>query len=825
MPLALVAGLIGMPTSGEDKPETSHTAEKLGYFMLSCFSDESGADAAFNDLKVSLPTDAEFREYAKKKGGLLRNGAIILTPPENQCAEGFQFTFTITPLWRGNDAKSHPIISFECVREDGEKYWLSLTKWPSGLLHFAVTDPKRKRSVFSYSPLLWVENDSHNIAGGIDANGLFISIDGAPRIYNRDTCRTMKSDSVMPVLKIERIVLGVDSQNPGKSCADFWLHDLYIGNSEPCGVTTSAVDPQWRIAPIPDWVVSPDVPMNCAGNLQRYAKNLKGQDVFIVVECPEGIVPGELMTLHFGGQTARISYGSKLVPRDGKNYYRWRYQLPPYALVCPELEGVVNKPLMFNLCLSTDLPYGTETDVHLGIEWEGGAQPPVRIPIHVSKMEPPPILKRLFVGMSIEKPDLATQGDYTAFAKRIGLNYIDIFLSDDWTPSISSPGVNPSADEVIRRCKDAGILPCFSIQSPTLLRYDVLPEGQRRDIDGKLSGRGGRCPSDRGADYRKDMDNCRNAAKRGIGLTFDLECNGFAKSQGCFCERCIDNFKIYLNTCHPDVAFVSPCEFEREPVKFVKLHKIWAEFISAQGSMWMYDLYKAAGEGLSMSRNKPHNPLFLIYDEGLWDSGIDLSEAFAGSRNFLRFFAGPPLYHDPEDSGKVLRKYIARHPKITDVMPYVGFCHDTPVNDMRSQVLEIFGRGAHGINFWCYPLIDGGELCKIVEGLNAVAKVEDILADGRPIPGVRAQPYEANVAISGGVIGPVVLLVSWYEPMVKPVTVTLPFPVTGNIVDLLTDETVIKLDAPTAVLTFPKIEGGARLYRCERIITKNNNNE
>ncbi|MDO9541388.1 MAG: hypothetical protein Q7J98_03585, partial [Kiritimatiellia bacterium] len=156
-------------------------------------------------------------------------------------------------------------------------------------------------------------------------------------------------------------------------------------------------------------------------------------------------------------------------------------------------------------------------------------------------------------------------------------------------------------------------------------------------------------------------------------------------------------------------------------------------------------------------------------------------------------------------------------PKITDVMPYVGYTYDTPVNDMRSQVLEVFGSGAQGILFWAYPHMDGGELCQIVEGLNAVAKVEDILADGRPIPGVKAEPEGANVAVVGGETGPVVLLVSWYKP-VMPITVTLPFPVAGDVVDLLTGETVIKLDAPSTVLTFPKIEGGARLYRCERKI-------
>ncbi|MDO9542176.1 MAG: hypothetical protein Q7J98_07630, partial [Kiritimatiellia bacterium] len=643
---ALFVGLIGTRGNGADKPLTNPTAEKLGYFLVACFSNERGA-AVFNDLKASLPPDAEFGEHAGKKGVLLRNGPVILTPPENQCAEGFHFSFTMTPLWMGNDAKYHPIISFECVTKDGGKCWLSLAKWPTTVtpLYFAVGTPKWKGAISADNPLIWVAGDSHHIAGGLGTNGLFISIDGAPQVHK-------KIDPASSVVKIERIVLGTVPQDLGELHAqywisgsaqdyraDFWLRDLYIGNSAPQEASAPYVNPPWRVAPVPNWVVSPDIPMNCAGNLQCYAKNLKGQDVFIVIECPEGIVPGDFMTFPAGSQTAMVLSGSKVVAHEGRNYYRRRYQLPPYILVCPEL---AKKPWPFYLCLSTDLPYGTETDVWLGIEWEGGAQAPLRIPIRVAKLGPPPVLKRLSVGMSLGRTDLLAQGDYTAFVKRVGLNFLDLW-HDDRTPGVCSPGVNPSADEAIARCMDAGILPCLAIHGSTLLRWGVPPEARCKDIDGKpFAGGDGRsrCPSDRGPEYRKDMEYCRNAAARGVGLTHDLECAGFGIRHACFCERCIEKFKNYLKTRHPDMAFVSPREFEREPAKNAKLHEIWREFISAQGSEWMYDYYKAAGEGLQMARNKPRNPLFLIYDEGLWDSAIDLSEAFARPRNSLRFFAG-----------------------------------------------------------------------------------------------------------------------------------------------------------------------------------------
>jgi len=766
--------------------------------------EENAVPGIPKEVKIDAPSVLRSEVLRGKKSICLKEGEEIrFLEPSFKSVDGFSFSIEIAPTWHGNDGKYHHILTFYCSTLDKKKYILSIGKWPSGKIHFAVLGEKGEwvSSVYVDEPLVWVKDEWKFLAGSFGPQGLYIQ-------SNEQQSNILFIPQVQSIREIEQIVIGKENDKVNSIAIKDDIY-LRIRNFNVfSGENLSFINPieglPITVAGPPRLALSPDLPLLLKGHI-KLAPSLMEKKVFLHIDCPLGVAPGFFAEFP-AWFSARRPWISSSKSYNNLSYIRYTYQIPTdYG------NEFANHPIPFYLCLSTILSEGAEGKIFLSAEYENIKQEPIDVQFKVKKLPPPPRLKRLKVGMTMNYLDLFTQGDYTGFAKRIGLNFLDLWFQ--WfIPGVISPEPIPIVDQAIGICRREGIIPCVLAWDVCLREADPLPPDLRHtDIEGNLStSTSSRCPSDRSEEFLRDLEKFRNIGRRGASTTIDIEGPQFFT--GCFCTRCLARFKEYWKEKKPRVNFVEPTLFEREPEKYPEHHKLWREF---QGELWseIYTAYyKAFSEGIMQAKNKPKESIFIVYDEGLWPSGANLTRFFSTPRTEVRVFAGPPLYHAPEWNGEVLRTYISQYPNV-EVMPYIGFSYDNPIEDMKSNVLEVFGSGAHGILFWSWKVLDGQHIYEIIEALNAVERVEDIIMDGKQVQNVTVMPEGITVNLIKSE-RKMLLLIANYQKTNKSITVKLPFPFRGSITNILTGERLFTYKTFTKEIPFPAVSG-AELFILE----------
>lgn len=248
------------------------------------------------------------------------------------------------------------------------------------------------------------------------------------------------------------------------------------------------------------------------------------------------------------------------------------------------------------------------------------------------------------------------------------------------------------------------------------------------------------CPSFRGKSYSDMIDTWSEMARHGISLIdHDFEGWNFKEKEICFCARCKEKFKNFLAEKYPQVKYLDPSVFEKEPGKYEKLDSAWWEFKNQLLAEWHKDIRKAVMEKQrSTEKNHPIKIGMTKVYNCPWDWNTMVENGtldYVGSMlySYSLEYAEPSIdscsktYLNDRIFDRVDRK---RH-VITIAPAEVGYGLSTiPDETMMYDVLEVFGSGATGFKIWQEYDMTGGKYYWLARALNILQPVEDILYDG-----------------------------------------------------------------------------------------------
>ena len=682
---------------------------------------------------------------------------------------GFYCSFWLRPSWYPGDLDTHRILSLNCQDNEGNETNLGLDVLPSGSLELAVNRPQWIGGVVSADSLLWSKGEWQFVScGWTPENGFFLKLNG----FNENKSKIAEFKSLKRLKSVK--LIGKPDQN-----SRLWLGDFQIDAVPPkkaaCNSTRT-----WQISPNGNWNAG-DISLPCHGSVRRLAASLTGQPGALYLDCPDGIVPSQIISLDYDARTIARQDGKKVM-LDDKSFTRYVY---PFGEKENSLPLLHQSSRGFSVCLQSSLSPGTVSSIVVGyISPDGNAESGVRYPVESIVIVQAGKLKKLVTGLSITRTDTMAQTDAVKLYKRMSLTFVDLWDYGYWIGRRDKKYIDDAKTQVAMLRKN-DIVPVLEIHRAL---WEYRPEDCKAvDINGKkYATYSSRCPSDRGQNHFFDQESVKLAVAIGAGASLDIESTGLNQNTPCFCPECLKAFNIYRAEQHPEAADTDPLVFEKDRNKYPELHKIWCDFIGYQTSRMAYAFYQAQAEAANEMKERQ---FMVIYDEGLWPSGCDLSWLSQAKPNRVELFMGPPLYHKAAANYKTLCRYRAKLPQAR-VMPYIGFSYDQYENDMISQVLCMFGGGAQGIIIWSWASMSGRELADTAIALNAVAKVEDILTEGKET----TQPVFDKLEGMGRIVrlgNKAVLLVGNGDS--QGIKVTLPFKV-KTAVNLLTDESLLITD-------------------------------
>ena len=100
-------------------------------------------------------------------------------------------------------------------------------------------------------------------------------------------------------------------------------------------------------------------------------------------------------------------------------------------------------------------------------------------------------------------------------------------------------------------------------------RKGIYSEDIRNFCAVSLSGKKSRwpCPSYRGKAFQDHVEQAALPGKLGATM-LALDTEMWSGADYCFCPRCMDRFKEYMATHHPDKKYLSPKTFRSDPEKY-----------------------------------------------------------------------------------------------------------------------------------------------------------------------------------------------------------------------------------------------------------------
>ena len=474
--------------------------------------------------------------------------------------------------------------------------------------------------------------------------------------------------------------------------------------------------------------------------------------------------------------------------------------------------------------LEKALPEGTELEGCYWGQWSKGKQPPQNLKIKVVSIPEAKPFRSLPVYLSMPNDFYAEYPD-VAGLRRCGFNYLDIwtYLSDDeidWGA--------PLLDATREKAKKAGIGEIVWIREWWWHNARKEPDGMAELIDGKKVD-SMLCLSYRGKWHRRLIEQGKYLIDRGYYFhSTDPEMYG-AGDTICFCGKCRDRFKAYLAEKAPEVSYVDPRVFEKDPGRNAELHKLWNAF-----KCWSYveffGEYRRAMESYMKEKGISAPFLFMIYSSYHRSfPGFSAYRDYRTSHSYLKTledpqtfigvfdFVGPMVYMDvyanykdydmllPWRDTMTLRKITGGKVPIVPILcagyPYVfAFGSDLNAEMLKYNMLEVIAGGGKGFGFWGECPVDAADLKSVAQVVRMLGPYEDIILNGQADAEVRAVSGNAVVKRVRSKRGSLVL-VSEYSR--RPLSVKVECPVTERscVVDLSTGRQIGEVTPGNPVFT------------------------
>lgn len=512
--------------------------------------------------------------------------------------------------------------------------------------------------------------------------------------------------------------------------------------------------------------------------------------------------------------------------RDGRTVRRF-VQSERYAYVYPDY---------FSTRFTTTLPAGSKGTIRYALRYEDGEQGFAEVPFEVIDLGVAPQLKELSVGhynlyvRSLEDAKVWAKTGVNMFAVR-GYDEKALQLAKDLKAAgfrvrrgdYFWPGSSGSGDHGFSR---------MGVTDPAARAKDINGKDIALGTGYQLS------PAYRGPVLtdlcRKEAEFCRAA---GIDFfAFDLEDYIQKKGQlGDFSEPTVAFFKKTWATRYPDRPVPEPKDFEREPEKHPVEHaawvdakcELWGEFFETMKRLleegigrkvvfsdWSFNVFSTVEERNHSLRNARFFRAFDVREASLYSSldrdlrqierylGL-LETTFRGLKQKLVWCPSPYRYSLGKDSSDW---YWSTVPELRDEITY--------------SLFEGATFGIQGIYTFKVPMIDLEFQRQFINGLNAIAPVEDIVKYGTTrdletddVPNAAVYDKfngkfemwynQRRVFARANAYGDRTLVsVSEYRDR-KPMTVRVTFPHAGTVrvTDLATKEVVTTLAAGENILS------------------------
>ncbi len=500
-----------------------------------------------------------------------------------------------------------------------------------------------------------------------------------------------------------------------------------------------------------------------------------------------------------------------------------RWGKPPYRLDLPAGIRVISAPIdipsperiqiegkpydrynftqqLSYLFLKTDWPVGKEGTLYLTIEDKYVGD----LPVTCVDIPAAPRPKRLLTNLDWTPLEFYLKWpDFLDFWEHVGLNTIALFARDVLDGS-------PECEQFMQQARERGFWIVVNY-SPMFRDYaadsEAHPEVQRTQNrtgqDFKTM-----CPRSYVRDYFDDeVDVCRRIGALGFSwMWFDYEPEWGGPGDPCFCPHCKAEFREFLAAGYPGIEYVDPATVENAKDTYPRLHDAWLAFNDALGREIVRRLRAGLLDGLATTdvRSSPR-PMVGLYAVSPWLAAIQgrFYNYFMSAEGLV---AGglveqvmPSLYGRSRDEvGEAMRvsRIVDSAGSAVEVMPWHGITSGRA--EWRNTLLETFANGGTGFTYFTTGYVDAADYAMTARVIRAVAPVEDIICDGRPIPeGRELVRVSSGGEASGMILGErLLLLIKDYERggpvQVELAKVGRPMKVT----DMETGEVVERLQPP-----------------------------
>ncbi len=550
----------------------------------------------------------------------------------------------------------------------------------------------------------------------------------------------------------------------------------------------------------------------------------------IEIDLPEGLrlVPADGSGLELEPPTENDEplAQPETIRLAGRNYERWTFRLPGADEQTAMWSGG-ERPVRFWLRTNPGLT-ADSLRAYYRATWRGGKQATQPLDIKVVRIPETGRPRALDIYLGGLSPGML-ENQAETLAAPLAKRGIRGLIADE-----------PVEAETTVAMQGVGVAPAAWFE----LRGDDVPEACRaRNVDGEAAP-GVVCPSCRPENAVETLFAGPVAlVEQGVTTLFvDLR-NGMADL--CYCDRCAEAFKRFVERRQPDLEFVSPQTLAAEPDEHGEVRELWERFRTEQFA----DLYWTLRRQLDRHRREAEPALpnasapLKLYavvpglgrgrEAARRDAMVDYARL---ASVFDAQLVEPKMYLS--DDARTPRMVGREAERLANALPtggkagiviMAGSVDDpaavTPIldrRDLRDQVLEGVLSGARTVVMPSFQHADGLALQQFTEAVRMVAPFDDLLSDGGPVGLVSVGRGRGQIRAWGKPDRMLLLVTDYTTRPVAEVELELRFPEPEEndnppgemvLVDLVTGEVVEDaITAATESVTAPLGGCRARLF-------------
>jgi hypothetical protein len=475
----------------------------------------------------------------------------------------------------------------------------------------------------------------------------------------------------------------------------------------------------------------------------------KGTQVDMVLEAPAEIQCLTAVNRNGGSQKMK----SEKISISGKPYIRYN------ILKCYRRVTVFNK---------TSMKSGSSGTIYYYAKWNGGSQPKQSIKVSSINIKQAPLAKKLTscLGWMPASIHIAWP-DFHKSMKYIGVNTVTSVSHDHKNDKLLK--------ETAELARHAGLYYAGNF-SPFggFMRQDLAEDKNACAISITKNKSKWICPSFRGKAFQNEINRAAKVGKYGISRLW-LDCEFWGGSQYCFCEHCMMRFKAFIAKKYPNMKYMSPLVFMKKRTQYPEYGKVWDAFKIMLGNEMYSALAKKYKENLKKSGKNSGSFQLGIYGAmpgHIYSHFFNLDSLL---KNNIITTAQPSAYSAGDalvvaDKIKKVRTLTKKSNIITWLSAGYDINSECEPVEFRYCLLENFLNGASGFTLFTWYGCDAMDIKELAETMRMVVPVEDIIADGKVIRGLKSSSSKIKICGLARKSEKLILLSEYYKTKDTPVS-------------------------------------------------------